>query len=861
MSFSNKNSVKVTKKLDHLNPINQILFESNILEVDLVPDRDMFESIQREYFDVVGKFDICGLELSKIPKSFNSNDITEHCKHLIQQHYIVSKKVLLLVLQKQSKCKEIFDKIVEIEKYLTNTVKICKMCRNDLNLATHQFISSSLHILYHFRKQKILESILNVLYSIKTLYQTKDRLQQFLNEENYPKVISLISECQKAAITYNKYHCVISLYSNLSDILEQVEENLDLSLSKICTNFDINNYSSIQVAYNFLGKSQTAMDQLHMHFTAAVHNTAFNSILKYSQENEKKQYNYICNSISLSNFLPCLIELCRSLLVILQSYYLIVDKLRNGIIKVFNEVENKITVYLDGFDLIPLKFEEFIEALGIIDRVSAIGNKIFERNMTKLYICIKDKFINYFNFYHTSRLDELKIFLENDGWKLCPVKSNFNITQLLEFYETNVWTQDFINGIALPFNVIMDESTKEDFLQTTGDCPLKDLFEYSDDDEIPEELKYDFVDEINKESTIKKKRKHIGPIITNTTLSVLRICGKYLQVTRLFKDETKIVIQYMIQMFELYLYAVYSFFATDLQVSSDFGAMYGTNLKRTISRIKDSLIIDTTDISSDVFSDRKIHQPYLSSIIDLNDSSKLFCMLERFVAVESLIFLGQQYESFKFYLDSIIFHKEDQRYLNQFYLQTVTSTTALRKPVYMAAISKAFDVSNILILMNKVDWELKDVISQHSEYIDYTIQEIVSIKTKFLEIQNHVPLSKDVYQSLWESIAHLITHTFVEGFSNAKKCSNGGRALMQLDFTQLISKFETITSLRPMPYQEYVASYIKAYYLPESGMEAWIKTHTEYSAKHVIGLISCMYQNRKVKQRLLTFIEDQRLTR
>jgi hypothetical protein len=225
-------------------------------------------------------------------------------------------------------------------------------------------------------------------------YQTKGKLQQFLNEGNYPKVISLISECQKSTVIYNKYHCVISLYSNLSDILEQVEENLDLSLSKICTNFDVTNYSSIQSAYNFLGKSQTAMDQLHMHFTAAVHNAAFTSTLRFSQDNKNQQYNYICKSILLSNFLPCLTELCKSLLIILQSYYLILkwhnekciqtngnklviinkdqqyilDKLENGIIKVFNEVENKIIVYLDEFDFITLKFEEFIQTLSIIDR-------------------------------------------------------------------------------------------------------------------------------------------------------------------------------------------------------------------------------------------------------------------------------------------------------------------------------------------------------------------------------------------------------------------------------------------------------------------------------------------------------------
>lgn len=48
---------------------------------------------------------------------------------------------------------------------------------------------------------------------------------------------------------------------------------------------------------------------------------------------------------------------------------------------------------------------------------------------------------------------------------------------------------------------------------------------------------------------------------------------------------------------------------------------------------------------------------------------------------------------------------------------------------------------------------------------------------------------------------------------------------MQLDFTQLKSKFETMTFLRPMPHREYVELYIKAYYLPENSLEEWIKEH------------------------------------
>lgn len=39
-------------------------------------------------------------------------------------------------------------------------------------------------------------------------------------------------------------------------------------------------------------------------------------------------------------------------------------------------------------------------------------------------------FVYYFFFLHRARLEELRMFLENETWELCPVKSNFNIAQL-----------------------------------------------------------------------------------------------------------------------------------------------------------------------------------------------------------------------------------------------------------------------------------------------------------------------------------------------------------------------------------------------------------------------------------------------
>ncbi|KAI4455051.1 hypothetical protein MML48_9g00009011 [Holotrichia oblita] len=180
----------------------------------------------------------------------------------------------------------------------------------------------------------------------------------------------------------------------------------------------------------------------------------------------------------------------------------------------------------------------------------------------------------------------------------------------------------------------------------------------------------------------------------------------------------------------------------------------------------------------------------------------------------------------------------------------------------MTVAAQAFDLRQILISMSKINWEVKEVMSQHNSYIDIILREIQIFTMRLEQVNSKVYVSNDVLMVLWGNIAHIITHTLVQGFSEAKKCSNGGRALMQLDFTQFLSKFEKISSLRPVPHKEYVENYVKAYYLPENELEKWIKEHSEYSSKHLFGLVSCVCQNnKKSKQRLLQVVDDLKYSR
>ncbi|KAK2140314.1 hypothetical protein LSH36_1395g00066 [Paralvinella palmiformis] len=124
-------------------------------------------------------------------------------------------------------------------------------------------------------------------------------------------------------------------------------------------------------------------------------------------------------------------------------------------------------------------------------------------------------------------------------------------------------------------------------------------------------------------------------------------------------------------------------------------------------------------------------------------------------------------------------------------------------------------------------------------------------------ISRKVPIPKAVSAVIWKHCIRLSNKTFVEGFSCAKKCTNEGRALMQLDFQQFLMKLEKLTDLRPIPDREYVEAYVKAYYLPESQLESWIREHKEYSNKQLTGLVNCLaHLNKKSRQRLLTLIEE-----
>ena len=63
-------------------------------------------------------------------------------------------------------------------------------------------------------------------------------------------------------------------------------------------------------------------------------------------------------------------------------------------------------------------------------RLIEIGEQFCQNDSNLLQEAMRRQSIVYFRSYHHGRLEELKMFLENETWQQCPVKSTFHITQL-----------------------------------------------------------------------------------------------------------------------------------------------------------------------------------------------------------------------------------------------------------------------------------------------------------------------------------------------------------------------------------------------------------------------------------------------
>ncbi|XP_077290432.1 vacuolar protein sorting 50 [Arctopsyche grandis] len=907
-------------------------------------DMEVFKEIDQFYFSSSETVDPGRYVLEKAPFPPDCTAIEEMFMKLKRQQQVVSNKALHLISQKRDACDKEFKEITTVQQQLAEAIQTCRRSRYELKTAKSNLTVSTFAILANFRKKQIVQGVLRSLNTIRNLRQAEDEVQNLMRSREYEAAVRLVLAGQKAASEHRHFKCVASLTQRLQDTLDLAEEQLDVVLASICYNFDDETFTKLQRAYSLLNKTQVAMDQLHMHFASAINNAALQAITVHQKDNgensnEQLKFKELCANVKESSVVICLLDLCDRLWAIMLSYHHVVnwntkqnesslenfeyfqetsdfeinvnreyvrEKLKNGLLKIWHDVQFKVKTFLTESDLSQYPFEKFVRVLGILKRLISVGEEFCGDTSDGLQNFIKNRTIAYLKNYHAGRMEVLRIFLENEGWELCPVKSSFNLMHLQEFdklkrhikacsnmssatvknrdtpISTKTHSSDagssapsdsfYIgryftrNSKHTPFHIFRNDSAiDEDILENELDNYSDDQSTDISDDDEPDELKRDFVDETESDPTklhttnksALKKTSTDTIIVTNTALSILRDIGQYLQMCRFLKQVSFEVVMLMIQMFDYYLYSVHYFFASDLKVSSS--TLYSAKLNWIIRRVGNNITLseDTEMVPSadeEQSMPTKYLRPQASQLVNLSNPETLHGLAERIAAVESLLFLSKQLDILQPYLENLI-QPHQKIILQTFFEQTVYATVDIRVPIYMCVSSQVFNVRNILISMSQVNWEVKNVMSQHSSYVDQIVRDIQVFSMRLDQVGQKVPVTDEVHRALWSSISKFVVHTLVEGFSNVNKCSDSGRGLMQLDYTQLLSKMEKISGIKPSPFQEYVDVYVKGYYLPQSLLGEFISEHREYSVKHLTALVHCACDSKKGRQELLALID------
>ncbi|KAI1728650.1 vacuolar-sorting protein 54, of GARP complex domain-containing protein [Ditylenchus destructor] len=906
---------------------------------------ELFDDIDVAYFMENG-FDATNYELQKmLGVEFEIDELERERFKLKRQLQVVSKKVSSLITQKSLMFNAQVENYSLIQAEASIILELIGSIRRILG-ENRRNCRAGLGIVANYRDKKHLIFLKSLLNTIKTLYETEYRLKEVMEEGDFPTAIQICVEAINAAQRYIHFHSVKELSEKLAKTLESMESHIDDALAALTVVFDVDKYSLVNSAYRMLGKLEGAALKLQSFFRATIESSARSVIVdaierkistlsesSYNGEDgilkpDTMSFEQLCEAVSDTELLTCLKELSTVLYTVLCLYHSILryhteeDEQLLCSVKSFNPsmdadldapsvvekgvfqkslidnlyaickcAANKFNTLLCSHAMASFKFDDFIEVVETVNKFRKFSRRYFGNPCAELGLTLEKQTITYFCRYHLERMEEMKMFLENEIFALCPVSVQFTLFDLTEFQFLKESTDAFddlessqarVRNFAGDLDIEIGEQLE--FTLITIDDNMQHLFFPNKHKATTSKVDNDYLTPQRVEDEERKKNssersssedscysneenstgvQNSMPNLCNTALNLLRFIGKYIRMTSILHSIADHAITAIIQLYKYFFYSIYTFFCVDAnlipQSDTEFSTLRLRNLTEAIRR--NMVMENKSDDGRSGFTamnGTSLGPSSISSCIQLGNPEALYALAERIVGIESVIFIAKQLELLRPVLESLISTDKRNKDLDEFYKVIVPVATDLRTTSYGCVASKAIDYNYLIKQVIGVNWSVTELQSQHSVYVDYLISEIGAFNNNLARVSLNANISQDLSVVVWSCLFSCIFRTLVQGYSEAsKKCSNEGKALMLLDFELLNKELETLTGLRPLPHKSFLESYIKAFYLPAGDLDEWIVHHTEYSVSQVTALLhgNTVNTTRSAKSRLISMLE------
>ncbi|MCP9258907.1 hypothetical protein DINM_001377 [Dirofilaria immitis] len=835
--------------------------------IDPVKEAEILESIEAAYFIDEG-FDATDYELKKVMnRSILPEDLTGEMDKLKQQLQVVSKRVSTMIMQDWPSYSSQLKDIDEIQ-------KIWIIFFRKLGQAKLES-QNGLQIIANYRNRIFLKKLLSSLETIKTLYEVQFQIKDLIQEENFPAAISMCYEAQKATVTFNRFSCVKELSAKLCEALEDIENNLDNCLASMTILFSVDRYSSIYAAYKLLDKVEDCAMKI-VGFTRATLESSARTVIidkilpiKTETKIEELSYEQLCEAVDIGQILECVRELGFVICKVLFTYHSIllfhVDEderlecthekcgenvgivrkiLVDSLHSIFKTASTKFSTLLYCHDLSLLKIDQFLDVIEMSNKFKQFGRTYFGNICGEVTMSLEKQSHQYFRRFHCERMDELHMFLENEAFALCPVPLQFTLFDLQEFSflkESREYQRGLDCSTQSETDLELVEPLDFQILQPTDLNPFMVRNESMDSDvnvTVITSVKNSLNNDVESDRYgVDDNFSELAPILCNTSLNLLRFIGKYIRMTYMLHSIADQAVNGIFELCSYFFFVMYSFFVSNGNNTTD--SFRSSNLRKVMDNLENDLFND--DSPSNGANKCKCLPCTLLQDIKLH-SGPSYALRERIIGAESVNFISKQLDLIRPVIESLVDHDIVEKY----YTEVLTVIPEMRECIYGCAVNCLIDYDRFVNDVATTKWDIDQLQSQHSIYVDYILQELSRIKDLLSEIAEQIPITK------------LVQKTFGAHYGEfGKKCSNEGRALMQLDFQQLIVKLEQIVDFMPIPHKAYVESYIKAYYLPESSMESWILQHREYTMNQIITLLNvATHISKKARTRIMIALEE-----
>ncbi|VDO36108.1 unnamed protein product, partial [Brugia timori] len=720
---------------------------------DPVKETEILESIDAAYFIDEG-FDATDYELKKVMGAdILPEDLTGEMDKLKQQLQVVSKRVSEVIMQDWPSYSSQLEDIAEIQKDLDSILLVMQNMRKKLAQAKLEN-QNGLEIIANYRNRIFLKKLLSSLEDIKTLYEVQFQIKDLVQEENFPAAINMCYEAQKATVTFNQFSCVKELSTKLHEALEEIEINLDNCLASITILFSVDRYSSIYTAYKLLGKVEECAMKV-VGFTRATLESSARTVIsdkilpiRTETKIQELSYEQLCEAVDMGQILDCVRELGFVICKVLFTYHSILlfhidederlecahEKTENlGIVRkilvdslysIFKTASVKFSTLLYCHDLSLLKIDQFLDIIEMSNRFKQFGRTYFGNVCGEVTMSLEKQSDQYFKRFHYDRMDELRMFLENEAFALCPVPLQFTLFDFQEFsflkelsgcrggVDSSLHSKiDLDLGEPLDFQILQPTDVNPFLMGTTDmDSSAKDV-----DITIISSAKNSSNDDVdNDRYRLDGSFSQLAPILCNASLNLLRFIGKYIRMAYVLHSVADQAVNGIFELCSYFFFAVYSFFVSNAHSVTE--SFFSPNLKNVMDNLESDLFSD--DSPSEGANKFKCFPCTLLQDVKL-DSAPSYALRERIVGAESVNFISKQLDLIRPVIESLVNRDVIEKYYTEVILAVIPK---MRECIYACAISCLIDYDWFVNDIMTTKWDICQLQSQHSTYVDNILQ-------------------------------------------------------------------------------------------------------------------------------------------